>query len=122
MMVGPATKTKTARIAASTMLVLESHWMPFSTPETAERTKATVRTAMMATSRPVPVFSIQFSSSKPLPIWSAPRPREAAEPKRVAKMARMSMTRPGPPYARFSPISGTKTALMVWRRPRRKLE
>lgn len=113
MMVGPAMKTKTTRISARTMLMLDSHWMPFSTPDTAEATKATVRAAMIATSRPVPVFSIQSSSWKPLPIWSAPSPSEAAEPKRVAKMARMSMTRPSGPWARFSPIRGTKTELMV---------
>ena len=68
--------------------------MPFSTPETADATKAAVSTAMIATSRPVPVFSIQLSSWMPLPICRAPRPSEAAEPKRVAKMARMSMIRP----------------------------
>lgn len=84
-------KTKTARITASTILVLDSHWMPFSTPEIAEKTNATVRTAMIRTSSPVPVLSRQFSSWNPLPIWSAPRPSDAAEPKSVAKMARMSM-------------------------------
>ena len=29
------------------MLVVDSHWMPFSTPDTAEMTKATVSTVMM---------------------------------------------------------------------------
>ena len=36
MIVGPATNTNTARTSASTMLMLDSHWMPFATPETAE--------------------------------------------------------------------------------------
>ena len=48
-MVGPATKTRNARIAASTMLMLDSHWMPRSMPETAEATNAQVSTAMMTT-------------------------------------------------------------------------
>lgn len=118
-MVGPTTNTKITRIRASTMLMLESHWMPFSTPETADATKAAVSTAMIATSRPVPVFSIQLSSWKPLPICRAPRPSEAAEPKRVAKMARMSMMRPTTPWECRSPMSGMNTALMVCRRCRR---
>ena len=119
MIVGPAMKTKTARITASTILVLDSHWMPFSTPEIAEKTNATVRTAMIRTSSPVPVFSRQFSSWNPLPIWSAPRPSDAAEPKRVAKMARMSMSRPTAPWACRAPMSGSNTALIVCRLRRR---
>ena len=38
--VGPATKTKSARISASTMLMLDSHWMPRAMPDTAEATNA----------------------------------------------------------------------------------
>lgn len=103
------------------MLVLDSHWMPFSTPDTADATNATVSTAMMETSRPVPTFSSQLSFSMPEPICSAPRPREAAEPKTVAMMARTSMTRPPAPLACFSPMSGVNTALTVCRRRRRKV-
>ena len=42
------------RAMASTMLMFESHWMPLATPDTAENTNATVRTAMMPTSTPLP--------------------------------------------------------------------
>lgn len=121
MIVGPAMNTKTARISASTMLMLDSHWMPRSMPEMAEATNARVSTAMIATSRPVLTSSIQSSSWKPEPIWSAPRPSEAAEPKTVAMIARMSITRPPVPLACFSPISGVNTALTVWRRRLRKV-
>ncbi|KOV92560.1 hypothetical protein ADK65_33625 [Streptomyces sp. NRRL B-1140] len=121
MMVGPATNTNRARISASTMLVLDSHWMPFSTPEIADATKARVSTAMIVTSSPVLTLSIHFSSCTPEPIWSAPRPREAAEPKTVAMIARTSMARPMPPLAFFLPMSGVNTALMVWRRRLRKV-
>ena len=53
--VGPTTKTKAASAMASTMLMLESHWMPLATPETAESTNATVSRAMIATSTRVAV-------------------------------------------------------------------
>lgn len=120
-MVGPTRNTKSARSTASTMLVLDSHWMPFSMPDTAEATNATVSTAITRTSSPVPTDPSQPSSVKPLPIWRAPSPREAAEPKRVAKMARTSMARPGHPFTLFSPSNGVNTALISWRRPRRKV-
>lgn len=61
MMVGPATNTNTTSTRASTMLMLDSHWMPRSTPETTEATKATVRTAMTATRSAVPTDSIHPS-------------------------------------------------------------
>ena len=51
--VGPTTNTKTARTTASTMLMLDSHWMPLATPETAEAMNAMVSTAMMPTSSAV---------------------------------------------------------------------
>ena len=37
--VGPPTKTMIARSTASTILMFDSHWMPFSMPEIAEATK-----------------------------------------------------------------------------------
>ena len=43
-----------------------------------------------------------------------------AEPKSVAKIAKMSMTRPAGPFARFSPKSGAKAELMSSERPLRK--
>ena len=48
--VGPTTNTNTASAIASTMLMLDSHWMPLATPETAEAMKAMVSAAMTATS------------------------------------------------------------------------
>jgi hypothetical protein len=56
-MVGPATKTNTASSPASTMLMLDSHWMPLATPLTALATNATVSTAMTTTSSAVPALS-----------------------------------------------------------------
>jgi hypothetical protein len=119
--VGPATKTNTASTTASTMLVLDSHWIPLATPETAEATNAAVSTAMIATSTPLPTLPAQPRISIPLPICRAPRPSEAAEPNRVAKIARTSMTRPAGPSARRRPMSGRNAALISWRRPRRKV-
>ena len=85
--------------AASTMLMLDSHWMPLATPETADRMKQTVSTAMMPTSTPLPTSPRPVTMRRPLPIWIAPRPSDAAEPNSVAKMARMSMTLPTGPLA-----------------------
>ena len=57
----------------------------------------------------------------PLPICSAPSPSEAAEPKRVAKMARTSMTLPAGPSVRRRPNSGSNAELISCLRPRRKV-
>ena len=103
------------------MLMLDSHWMPLATPETAEAMNATVRTAMIPTSTPLPTLPMPPTISRPEPIWRAPRPSEAAEPKSVAKIASMSMTRPAVPLARFSPMSGANAELISWERPRRNV-
>ncbi len=116
--VGPTTNTNTASVSASTMLMLESHWMPLATPETADSTKQTVRTAMMPTSTPLPTSPRPVTMRRPLAIWMAPRPSDAAEPKSVAKIARMSMTLPAGPLACL-PSRGSKAELMSWRRPLR---
>lgn len=76
---------------------------------------------MMATNRLVGTSLLQSSTSKPLPICSAPSPSEAADPKSVAKMAMMSMTLPQAPWACLAPMSGSKTALMVCLRSRRNV-
>jgi hypothetical protein len=94
------------------MLMLDSHWIPRSTPETAEATNAAVRTAMIPTSTPLPTLPAQPRISTPLPICSAPRPREAADPNSVAKMARTSMIRPAGPVARRSPSNGMNAELI----------
>ena len=116
--VGPTTNTKTASSRASTMLMLESHWMPLATPETAESTNATVRAAMMPTRTALPTVPMPPTICRPLRICRAPRPSEAAEPKSVAKMASMSITRPPGPWARL-PSSGSKAAEISWARPLR---
>ena len=109
--VGPTTKMKNTRRAAATALALESHLMPRSTPETAEMTKHAVSTAMTSAAATVPYFSWPKTLARPPVICSAPRPREVAEPKRVARIARVSMPRPAAPSAR-APMSGRNAALM----------
>ena len=115
--VGPATNTKIASISASTMLMLDSHWMPRETPDTAEATKASVSSATTATSSSVPASPTQPRTSMPEPIWRAPSPSEAAVPNMVAKMARMSMILPIGPSTRLRPNSGMNDELINCRRP-----
>jgi hypothetical protein len=88
---------------------------PLPTPETAERMKNTVRTAMIASATPVdsPVPQRKFS---PLLICCAPRPSEVAVPKSVAMMARMSMVRPAGPWTAL-PMSGSKALEIRMGRP-----
>jgi hypothetical protein len=103
------------------MLMVDSHWMPLAMPETAEATKAAVSTTMIATMTPLPTSPAHPRISIPLPICSAPSPREAAEPNSVAKMARTSMTLPAGPSVRRLPSSGSNAALINCLRPRRKV-
>ena len=119
--VGPTTKTNAARTMARTMFVLDSHWMPFSMPETAEAMNAAVSTAITPTSRPFPTLPMPATISRPLPICRAPSPSDAAEPKSVAKMARMSMTRPAGPSARRRPINPENAELISCGRPLRNV-
>ena len=112
-----ATRTKSARATARTMLVLDRNWMPRSMPETAEATKHRPRTMMMPTATAALSAETVPVSARPARICSAPRPREAAVPKTVAKIARMSRTLPCQPSARFGPISGTKALEMRCRPP-----
>ena len=116
--VGPTAKTNTARTMANTMLMLASHWMPLATPDTADATNAAVNTAMIATNNMVPGLSAQPTLARPEPICSAPRPRDATVPNRVAKIARMSMILPPAPLV-CSPSRGAKTALISCLRPSR---
>ena len=116
--VGPTTNRNNASTMASTMLMFESHWMPFATPETAESTNAAVSTAIRPTSAALPISPIPATISRPLRIWRAPRPSEAADPNKVAKIASMSITRPPGPYAR-RPSSGSNAAEMSCTRPLR---
>ena len=76
---------------------------------------------MTVTSRLVPTLSMKPPAVSPPPICRAPSPSEAAEPKSVAKIARMSTAWPKPPSARLRPNSGTNVELISWRRPRRKV-
>jgi len=68
----------------------------------------------------VPTSPSQPLNFSPLPICSAPSPSEAAEPKRVAKMARMSISLPIGPSVRL-PSSGPNAAEISWERPLRKV-
>ena len=117
--VGPTTNTNSASTTASTMLMLDSHWMPLATPETAESTNATVSTAMMPTRTPLPASLEPPTICRPLRICRAPRPSEAAEPNSVAKIASMSMTLPAGPVGACRPSSGSNAALISCRRPLR---
>ena len=108
--VGPTTRKKTISRMVSPPLRLPRNCTPRSTPDTAENTNRIVMTTMIAiatlleTSSPVRKFS-------PLLICSAPSPSDVAVPKSVAKMARMSTTRPiGRSLAR-GPSSGTSVPL-----------
>ena len=116
--VGPTMNTNRASTSASTMLMLDNHWMPRATPDTAESTNAQVRIAMMPIRMALPVSPIPATICRPLRICNAPRPSEAADPNSVAKIASMSMTLPSPPLAR-SPNKGSNAALISWKRPLR---
>ena len=50
-----------------------------------------------------------------------PSPSDAAEPKSVAKIARMSIALPNVPSVRRSPRRGAKAELISWRRPLRNV-
>jgi len=117
--VGPRTNTKTANTNASTILMLDNHWMPRETPDTAEATNARVSTATTATSSNVPAFSTQPTTSMPEPICRAPRPNEAAVPNIVAKIARISITFPIGPSTLLRPSSEANDELMSCLRPMR---
>ena len=99
------------------MLMLDSHWMPLATPDTADATNAAVSTAITPTSTPFPVLSSQPRIYTPEPICKAPRPSEAADPNSVAKIASPSISLPIGPSVR-RPSSGAKAELMSWERPR----
>ncbi len=117
--VGPPMKTMRATMTASTMLMFDSHWMPFSTPETAEATKAAVRIAMMMTRTGEETSDMMPADSMPPPIWMAPKPSEQAEPNRVARIARMLMILPPIPLTARSPNSGVNIDENSCERPRR---
>lgn len=119
--VGPTRNTNRASTPARTMLIVDSHWMPRATPDTAEATNAAVRTAMIATRTPLPTSPSQPRISTPLPICSAPSPSEAADPNSVAKMARTSIIFPARPSVRPRRNSGANAALTSCGRPRRKV-
>ena len=119
--VGPTTNRNTASTRASTMLKFDRYWMPFSTPETAEKMKQIVRMTMIDTSAVPPTLLTQPFFSRPAAICRAPRPSDAAEPNKVAKIARPSMTLPTGPSARRRPMSGTNVELMSWLRPLRNV-
>ena len=55
-MVGPTRKMNSAMASASTMLMLDNHWIPRATPDTADNTNATVRIVM------VPIRILAFAT------------------------------------------------------------
>ena len=118
-MVGPRISTNNASTSAATMLKLEMYWMPLLTPDSAETRNARPSTMMMPSSSQVPGFSTQPTFSMPAVICRTPRPREAAVPKTVAKMASTSMNLPSGPSAARTPMRGMNAADTSWRRPRR---
>ena len=71
--------------------------MPLATPETAERMKQIVSAVMSRTKKALPTLPAHPTICAPWAICSTPRPSEVAEPNRVAKMAKMSMTLPTGP-------------------------
>ena len=76
---------------------------------------------MVPTITHVPGLEISPVASRPDWICTAPKPREAAVPKTVAKMAAISMILPSAPSARFSPINGINAADSSCLRPSRKV-
>ncbi len=104
------------------MLAFDSRRMPLDTPEIAEMMNPTVSTAMIEMSRALPTSSIPVTSCTPAPIWVAASPRAAAVPKRVAKMASMSMSRPIQEPLTSVPNSGAKIEEISETRPRRYME
>ena len=102
--VGPTTKRKKTSSSAAMALALERNCTPFSTPVTADATKQLVRTAITPTVTQLEL-PVPNTSSRPPVICRAPRPREVAEPNRVAKIAITSIALPGPSVARL-PSSG----------------
>ncbi len=99
--------------------MLDSHWIPRLMPDTAEATKQVVRIATITTSTGVPISPTQPLDVRPLPIWRAPRPNDAAVPNSVAKIARMLMNLPTGPSTIRMPKSEVKAAEMSCLRPRR---
>ena len=74
---------------------------------------------MIATSIPEFTLSTRLVDTMPPPICSAPRPREQAEPNRVATIARMLMMRPPMPSMAWRPNREVNIAEKSWERPRR---
>ena len=117
--VGPVTNTKKIAPSVRVMLMLERMRTPLDTPETAEIMKPVDSSMMMAMSTPVDT-SMPPTMETPSVICRDATPREAAVPKRVATIARMSTIFPvhaAPPL-----VSGVKMEDMRETRPRRYVE
>ena len=112
--------TKRSRKTAITMLPLESHWMPRSTPETADTMNSAVTTTMMMIAMVV-VWGTPQMKLSPLFICRAPRPRDVHDPNRVAKIARMSSVLPGH-LSTLSPRIGRNAELTRLGAPLRKVK
>jgi hypothetical protein len=118
--VGPTSSRNRSSRIASTMLPLLSHWMPFSTPDTAERTNNEVSTRITRTAS-TSVWSTPHRKFRPLLICRAPSPSDAALPNSVARTASVSIDLPTGPSTR-SPINGRNAELIRFGWPLRKVK
>ena len=118
--VGPMTKKKMAMPSANARLILDSHRTPLATPDTAEKMVPMDSTMMMTNAAVLPAVDQPLTISTPRPICSAPMPKVAAVPKRVAMIARPSIMRAGVESVERLPKSGIKIELIRGTRPRRK--
>ena len=100
--------------------MLDSHWMPFATPETAERMKQTVSTTMMRDEQHVAGLADagdDLEAGADLQGAEAERGRGAEERREDREDVDDA---PAGPLARFSRSSGAKAELMSSERPLRK--
>jgi hypothetical protein len=100
-----APDTNSANAPAGTMVVSDSRWMPWATPDTAERMNAAVSTTMIVASTPAP-----GTPSTPADGLHAAADLERAETEGRGRAeqrrddARMSIALPIAPSAVFCPI------------------
>ncbi len=93
--------------------------MPRETPDTAEMMKPTDSSTMITISALLLSLSMPPTIEMPDPICMAPTPRDAAVPKRVAKIAKTSISLPMVPSTRLWPSSAVNTREISGARPRR---
>ena len=102
--VGPTVSTNASSSKASSRLTSLRRLIPFSIPLTTDASAIAVMPAISST-WVVSVGGAPHMRASPAVNCSAPRPSEVANPKSVAKTARMSMPWPNRPHT-ASPMSG----------------